>query len=204
MKQERDDLPKTEEERLDDFFRSERRKMFNLRMNNKLGDYSFEKVERIKSQAIIDRISLDVSGSECVIGYQVDGFNQYRQVIQAFVYIFIRHLIPPGSDWLCKEFVYKVCDCYKDVTERILNPEPGEKLVNSLCELDLLIIYSPRMPIKNSSKWSYCLGVAESRRFSQKKTVFITFKPEPEVDDKVKIVKLSDLLEKGSDEREIK
>ena len=37
---------------------------------------------------------------------------------------------------------YKVCDCYRDITEAYLNPDPdnesGFGLVNSLCEPDLL------------------------------------------------------------------
>ena len=166
---------------------------------NYLGDYF---VKPIRNESIRAQIKGDISGTECVFGYQVDGVNQFKQVVSHCILSHNRHIR------------FMVYDYYRDIVEKHLNPEPGEKLVNSLCEPDLLVIYFPKEGVKNKLTLPLCLSIAESRRispvpnyetrrFSPKKTVFITFKKEPEIEKKVRIVKLSDLLIKGNDEIEI-
>jgi hypothetical protein len=57
----------------------------------------------------------------------------------------------------------------------------------------LLIIYSPKLAPKNKILWSTCLSIAQSREIKGKKTVFITFKREPELCEEIPFVDLTKL-----------
>jgi hypothetical protein len=157
---------------------------------NFLGEYD---VPLTISQDIRMQIKQFVSGSELVTSYQIDYIDQFRQIVKfallSFGLLFRKENRPFNF------IKYKVCECYRDITEAYLNPdsdnESGARLVNSLCELDLLILYCPRVSIKNKKTWELCFSIAESRKFLNRKTIFITCKPESEIDDYLKPVNLS-------------
>jgi len=145
-------------------------------------------------KGVVDQMKNDFSDCKpLVFGYQVRDIEQFRQVVRIAI---LRY------DCFIE---FKVCEAYRDVTERFFrefdpdsDPEDREQgLVSSLCRPELLIIYSPAYTIKNKETWHKCLAISESRKFSDRRTVFVIFKPEPELSEVMTFVDIPSLIEKN-------
>ena len=140
------------------------------------------------------QINQFISGSQLVTSYRIDDdIDQFWQIVKIALLSFGSFFKKENRPFYFLK--YKVCECYRDVTEAYLNPDPdnesGSRLVDSLCDLDLLILYNPLRSIKNKKTWELCSAIADSRKFNNRKTIFITFKPEPEMDAYLKPVDFS-------------
>ena len=159
-----------------------------------LGEY-YE--DNINSKVIADQIKSDIfDPKRYAIGYQVNDPSLFKQIIRVAILC---------SSFLNGEFRYiryKVCDAYIDIVEKHFrnfnddsNPEDS-RIIGSLTIPELVIIYSPENSIKNKSIWPTCLSIAESRSLKSKKTVFITFKSEPDIDKKIEFIGMPSQISK--------
>jgi len=160
-------------------------------IRNFLGKYE---VPLTISTDIRMQIKQFISGSQLVTSYRIDDdLDLFRQIVKIALLSFGVHY--KKEDRPFYYLSYKVCNCYRDVTEAFLNPDPdnesGSRLVSSLCEPELLILYNPLASIKNKKTWELCQSIADSRKYEDRKTIFITFKPEPEMDGYLKPVDFS-------------
>jgi hypothetical protein len=55
--------------------------------------------------------------------------------------------------------------------------------------------------IKNKKTWELCQSIADSRKFENRKTIFITFKSEPEMDGYLKPVDFSTPIRNSTNEQ---
>jgi len=93
------------------------------------------------SENIRMQINKFITGSQLVASYRIDDdLDLLRQIVKFALLSFGVHY--KKGDRPFYYLSYKVCNCYRDVTEAFLNPDPdnesGFRLVSSLCEPDLL------------------------------------------------------------------